>query len=80
VGRAWQRGRREEGNSEQDTLRPVRFIGIVPFRVDLFALVLNPAHSKIVVRLGKGSERVCDNPPRKISYYHLNQSTLVIKR
>jgi hypothetical protein len=22
----------------------------------------------------------CDNPPRKIPYYHLNQSTLVIKR
>jgi hypothetical protein len=22
----------------------------------------------------------CDNPPRKILYYHLNQSTLVIKR
>lgn len=58
MGRAWQRGRREEGNSERDTLRPVRFIGIVPFRVDLFALVLNPAHSKIAVRLGKGSARV----------------------
>jgi hypothetical protein len=24
--------------------------------------------------------RQCDNPPRKIPYYHLNQSTLVIKR
>jgi hypothetical protein len=22
----------------------------------------------------------CDNPPRRILYYHLNQSTLVIKR
>jgi hypothetical protein len=22
----------------------------------------------------------CDNPPRKISYYRLNQSTLVIKK
>jgi hypothetical protein len=25
-------------------------------------------------------DRLCDNPPRKIPYYHLNQSTLVIKR
>jgi hypothetical protein len=24
-------------------------------------------------------ELFCDNPPRKIPYYHLNQSTLVIK-
>jgi hypothetical protein len=25
-------------------------------------------------------EGICDNPPRKIPYYRLNQSTLVIKR
>jgi hypothetical protein len=25
-------------------------------------------------------EYICDNPPRKIPYYHLNQSTLAIKR
>jgi hypothetical protein len=27
-----------------------------------------------------GERVVCDNPPRKIPYYRLNQSTLVIKR
>jgi hypothetical protein len=26
------------------------------------------------------SGTLCDNPPRKIPYYHLNQSTLVIKQ
>jgi hypothetical protein len=26
------------------------------------------------------SQYTCDNPPRKIPYYRLNQSTLVIKR
>jgi hypothetical protein len=37
---------------------PFVSIGTIPFRVDLFGLVLNPAHSKIAVRLGKGSARV----------------------
>jgi hypothetical protein len=27
-----------------------------------------------------GSRGRCDNPPRKIPYYRLNKSTLVIKR
>jgi hypothetical protein len=31
-----------------------------------------------VPRRGEGGE--CDNPPRKIPYYRLNQSTLVIKQ
>jgi hypothetical protein len=33
----------------------------------------------LTTNLGK-SEGDCDNPPRKISYYRLNQSTLAIKR
>jgi hypothetical protein len=28
----------------------------------------------------KFHDHFCDNPPRKIPYYHLNQSTLVIKQ
>jgi hypothetical protein len=41
---------------------------------------------ELLVKLGLDSEgeknfpRLCDNPPRKIPYYRLNQSTLVIKR
>jgi hypothetical protein len=42
----------------------------------LFSLVpcFPLSHTSLVAR---GN---CDNPPRKISYYHLNQSTLVIKQ
>jgi hypothetical protein len=29
---------------------------------------------------GDQEQHSCDNPPKKISYYHLNQSTLAIKR
>jgi hypothetical protein len=31
-------------------------------------------------RRAQGAQGLCDNPPRKIPYYRLNQSTLVIKQ
>jgi hypothetical protein len=31
-------------------------------------------------RRGEGGRSSCDNPPRKIPYYRLNQSTLVVKQ
>jgi hypothetical protein len=37
-------------------------------------------YKQICPDLLAGGDRVCDNPPRKIPYYHLNQSTLVIKQ
>jgi hypothetical protein len=38
-----------------------------------------PSPKKAKKGEGSGFEK-CDNPPRKIPYYRLNQSTLVIKR
>jgi hypothetical protein len=39
-----------------------------------------PEHDQLPLVLDGDKEGHCDNPPRKISYYRLNQSPLVIKR
>jgi hypothetical protein len=40
--------------------------------------ILNSVNPALLEHIASASN--CDNPPRKISYYRLNQSTLVIKQ
>jgi hypothetical protein len=60
-----------------DLYRPAR--PLTPPRSNLIlSLYVSQSRPPIPPRDGNGAG--CDNPPRKIPYYRLNQSTVVIKR